>query len=101
MEIIVPNKPLFGKGKNSINKGAFRGELECPMCNTNGLKKSRWRFVEKIGPTRIRYQCKDCGSFIQYDFSNNVDFLAQHPYSPYKKRRFADIVSRYKHKPIR
>ena len=80
-----------------MNKGAFRGKLECPaLVNKNGVAETcgaeKWKFVEKIGPYRIRYKCKVCGSTCQYDFSANP----QHPYEVFGKGKWRTIVDRYK-----
>jgi len=74
---------IFTKG---INKGAYRGELTCPVCRSSAI-----RFVENIGPTRQRYRCRKCGLTFQYDISGRLD----HPYAPYKKNTFREIVERY------
>lgn len=92
----MSNIPIMRK----INKGAFRGPLNCPLCNQDCTKRSRFKFVEKVTPTRIRYRCVDCGRTLQYDFSNNADFLTKHPYAPFKRSRFNDIIERWKPKPI-
>jgi hypothetical protein len=60
--------------KKGLNPGAFTGKLICPTCQSNSN-----RFVENIGPTRIRYRCRKCGVTFQYDFSGLPD---QHPYAP-------------------
>lgn len=60
--------------KKGINPGAFAGKLICPTCESTAN-----RFVENVGPTRIRYRCRKCGVTFQYDFSGLPD---EHPYAP-------------------
>lgn len=80
---------IFSKG---INPGAYRGELTCPyLVDGNGQRNiyggvecgsKAIRFVENIGPTRLRYRCRKCGGFFQYDISNRLDL---NPYAPFQK----------------
>jgi transposase-like protein len=77
---------IFNRGNS---KQAFAGELSCPVCH-----KKRIRYVENVGPYRLRYQCKDCGMTFQYDISNRV----AHPYSVFKKNKFIELVNRSKRK---
>jgi len=72
---------IFTKG---INKGAYRGSLNCPVCRSGAI-----RFLEHLGPTRDRYRCRKCGMPFQYDFSGNSN---AHPYAPLKKRVWQGIV---------
>jgi len=83
-----------------LNPGAFGTPLVCPFCNAKGLKRSRWQFIGKIGPFRIRYRCKDCGNYVQYDFANNNDFRQNHPYSPYKRSKWQKYVELFKQKNL-
>ena len=87
------NIPIHNRG--SVSRRAWRGPLHCPNCNPEGLKVSRWRMVGKIGPTRVRYQCKDCSATVQYDFSSKPDHL-NHPYAPFTKRKFMDVLEGWK-----
>lgn len=85
---IITNASIFQKG---INPGAYRGKLICPTCQSTAI-----RYVENIGPTRIRYRCRKCGVTFQYDISGNPD---AHPYAPLARGgRFAgkirDLLSR-------
>ena len=74
--------------KGKVNPGAFSGELICPFCNA-----TKWKFVENVTPTRLRYRCKACNQTIQYDISNRP---TEHPYAPFKKRKWMDLVERSK-----
>ena len=76
------------------SQGAFRGPLNCPLCNAKGDKVSKWKYVENIGPFRIRYRCKDCKHTIQYDFSRSG--LSKHPYAPYNNPHFRKVMKTYK-----
>ena len=76
---------IFTKG---INKGAFRGELTCPVCQSTSI-----RFVENIGRFRMRYRCRKCGMTFQYDISGRENI---HPYAPFKKNKWQDIVANSK-----
>lgn len=78
---------IFTRG---INKGAYRGTLNCPVCRSEAI-----RYVENIGRFRQRYRCRKCGMTFQYDISNSnmADFT--HPYAPFKKRKWQDIVENY------
>ena len=71
---------IFTKG---INPGAYRGELTCPGCHSPAN-----RFIEYVTPVRLRYRCRKCGAFYQYDISGRPT----HPYAPFKQKLFRDIV---------
>ena len=73
---------IFQKG---MNPGAYSGQLNCPTCASSSI-----RFVEQLGPYRLRYRCRKCGLPFQYETGHD---LSVHPYAPLKKRRFQDIVS--------
>lgn len=76
---------IFTKNKN---KGAFRGELTCPVCDSKAI-----RFLENLGPYRLRYRCRKCGLPFQYDISSRpVGVGSNHPYAPYTKGKWKDIV---------
>jgi len=77
--------PVLGGG---LSKAAFSNELFCPYCNSK-----KWKFVENIGRTRVRYRCKNCRQTIQYDFSNRPD---EHPYAALQKAKWQKIVERSK-----
>lgn len=66
--IILPN---FITRKRHAN--AFTGTLDCPKCKGHyedyDGKKQKWKYIAHIHATRIRYQCKHCKTFVQYDFS--------------------------------
>jgi hypothetical protein len=72
-----------------MNKGAYRGKLTCPVCHSEAI-----RWIEDIGLYRRRYRCRKCGLPFQYDISGHPDpqSFGAHPYAPFKKRRFQDIV---------
>ena len=63
---------IFRKG---INPGAYSGNLSCPVCRSTAI-----RFIENIGPTRLRYRCRKCGLPFQYETGR--DMLDIHPYVP-------------------
>ena len=72
---------IFQKG---MNKAAYSGKLTCPACDSEAI-----RFVEKLGPYRLRYRCRKCGLPFQYETGND---LRTHPYAAFKKRKWQDIV---------
>ena len=59
--------------------------LYCPICNPGtslkGVKPTRIRLVEKIGPYITRYRCMKCGLY----FKHQRDPHMIHPYQHYKK----------------
>ena len=59
------------------NPAAFSGKLTCPVCNSQAI-----RFVETIGPYRLRYRCRKCGIPFQYETGRDMGI---HPYAPFKK----------------
>jgi len=74
----------------SRNKGAFRGRLTCPVCDSEAV-----RYMETIGMFRIRYRCRKCGLTFQYDTSNADPGMAPgstHPYALFKKNKFTKII---------
>jgi transposase-like protein len=73
---------IFTKG---INEAAYRGNLNCPACNSTAI-----RFIENIGPYRLRYRCRKCGLPFQYETGRD---MTQHPYSAFQKNKFRDIVA--------
>jgi transposase-like protein len=73
--------PQMGK---RMNEGAFRGNLYCPVCQSRAI-----RFVEMVGPYRIRYRCRKCGMKFQYETGRD---LTQHPYAPLRKPKWQNIV---------
>lgn len=70
-----------------ISKAAYRGELTCPTCQSKAI-----RFVEQLGPFRLRYRCRKCGLPFQYETGRD---LCTHPYAPFTKQKFVDIVNGY------
>lgn len=62
--------------RKGMNPGAYRGELICPACKSQAI-----RYIENVGPYRLRYRCRKCGLPFQYDISNRSDI---HPYAPLK-----------------
>lgn len=72
---------IFQRG---MNKAAFGGSLSCPVCGSQAI-----RFLEQIGPYRLRYRCRKCGLPFQYETGQD---LSIHPYAPFNKNKFRDIV---------
>ena len=72
---------IFNKGNNP---GAYRGSLSCPTRQSTAI-----RYIENIGPYRLRYRCRKCGLPFQYEISSNPNM---HPYAPFTKNKFQDIV---------
>lgn len=68
-----------------MSKAAFQSDkLFCPyptgphtLCGS-----TRWKYLEKVGPYRIRFQCKDCRRTLQYDYSANPG----NPYAPFANK---------------
>jgi len=73
---------IFTKG---INKAAYRGKLICPVCHSEAI-----RFVENIGPYRIRYRCRKCGMPFQYEIGRDMN---THPYAAFNKPKWRNIVA--------
>ena len=72
-----------------ISKAAYQGDLICPhVLRINGEFKEcgskALRLIEHLTPTRLRYRCRKCGNFLQYDISNRLDL---NPYAPFRKGR--------------
>ena len=80
MGIITPVRLGFGKR----NKAAFSGNLNCPVCQSRAI-----RYLEMVGPYRIRYRCRKCGMPFQYETGRD---LTQHPYAPFKKNKWQNLV---------
>ena len=73
---------IFTKG---INKAAYRGSLSCPVCRSTAI-----RFVENIGPYRLRYRCRKCGLPFQYETGRDHNI---HPYAPFaNKAKFREVI---------
>ena len=72
---------IFQKG---MNKAAYSGKLTCPACLSEAI-----RFVEQLGPYRLRYRCRKCGLPFQYETGND---LSIHPYAPFKNK-WKDFVN--------
>lgn len=81
---------IFQKG---MNQGAFRGNLNCPVCQSSAI-----RFVENIGPYRIRYRCRKCGLPFQYETGRD---MGTHPYAPFNTPHFRNIVEVSGRKPTK
>jgi len=73
---------IFQRG---MSKAAFGGGLSCPVCNSQAI-----RFIENIGPYRLRYRCRKCGMPFQYETGHD---MSTHPYAPFKNNKFRDIVA--------
>ena len=76
------------------NPGAYSGTLRCPVCQSEAM-----RFIETIGPYRLRYRCRKCGLPFQYDtsFASPGSIPGTHPYALFKKPKFNRIVERFEH----
>ena len=72
---------IFQKG---MNEGAYRGNLSCPTCHSTAI-----RYIENIGPYRLRYRCRKCGLPFQYETGRDMSI---HPYAPFQKVKFNEIV---------
>lgn len=74
------------------NPGAYQGTLKCPVCQSQAI-----RFLENLGPYRLRYRCRKCGLPFQYDTSHSHPGSpsGNHPYAPFKKQKYQRIVERY------
>lgn len=68
---------IFQKG---LNPGAFGGKLICPVCFSTAI-----RYVENIGPYRLRYRCRKCGMPFQYETGRDTGGRSSHPYAPFTK----------------
>ena len=90
---------IFVEGKS---KAAYQGELTCPFVlqvfnpQTKSVesvecKSKAIRYVENVGPYRLRYRCRKCGGTFQYDISNRVDV---NPYAPYRKGRIWNNIQK-------
>jgi transposase-like protein len=73
----------MGIFRRGMNIAAFGNGLKCPVCDSSSIK-----FIENIGPFRLRYRCKKCNTPFQYETGR--DNL--HPYSPFNKPLFNKIV---------
>ncbi len=92
---LIITRPII----KTTNKGAWRGPLDCPFCNHDGSKRSRWKFIEYVSECMIRYQCKDCGRTIKYDFSNNEDFMRANHYGKFGATSLLDKIKAKFKKP--
>jgi transposase-like protein len=80
MGIWIPQGRTRGR-----SKGAFRGDLSCPVCKSQAI-----RFLENIGPYRLRYRCRKCGLPFQYETGRD---MSTHPYAPFAgKAKFRDAM---------
>ena len=74
----------FKKMPKGMNKGAYRGNLNCPVCRSTAI-----RYIENIGPYRLRYRCRKCGMPFQYEIGRDMNV---HPYAPFNKPQWKNIV---------
>ena len=65
---------IFQKGNNP---GAYSGTLKCPTCQSGAI-----RFIENVGPYRLRFRCRKCGLPFQYETGRD---LGTNPYALFKK----------------
>jgi transposase-like protein len=77
----------MGIFRKDLNKAAFGSQLRCPTCDCPDIK-----FIENIGPYRLRYRCKRCNLPFQYETGRNN----LHPYSPFNTPKFNRIVEQNK-----
>ena len=70
--------------RKGMSKAAFRGNLYCPVCSSQAI-----RFIETIGPYRLRYRCRKCGMPFQYETGSDHSI---HPYAPFKRNKWRNIV---------
>ena len=78
---------IFNRGNS---KAAYQGCLNCPVCQSSAI-----RFVENIGPYRLRYRCRKCGMPFQYETGRDHSI---HPYAAFnKKSKFREIVEDPRH----
>ena len=70
--------------KKRMNRAAFGGNLNCPVCHSTAV-----RYVEMVGPYRLRYRCRKCGMPFQYETGHDMRI---HPYAAFNKNKFRDIV---------
>ncbi len=75
---------IFQKGNSPA---AYSGKLTCPVCSSEAV-----RFVENIGPYRLRYRCRKCGLPFQYETGRD---MSNHPYAVFKKNNWKNIVERH------
>ena len=72
---------IFQKG---MNPGAYQGNLNCPFCSSRAI-----RFIENIGPFRLRYRCRKCGLPFQYETGKD---MRTNPYAAFKKNKWQELV---------
>ena len=72
---------IFTPGKN---KAAYQGNLNCPVCSSRAI-----RFIEMVGPYRLRYRCRKCGMPFQYETGRDMRI---HPYAVFNKNKYRNIV---------
>ena len=73
---------IFQRG---MNEGAYRGNLSCPTCGSRAI-----RYIENLGPFRLRYRCRKCGLPFQYETGRDLNM---HPYAPFTKNKYRELVS--------
>jgi len=77
----------MGIFKKGMSRAAFSGKLTCPVCSSAAI-----RFVENIGPYRLRYRCRKCGMPFQYETGRDHNI---HPYAAYNTPKFRRIVENF------
>jgi transposase-like protein len=65
---------IFNRGNN---QAAYSGKLTCPTCQSEAI-----RFIENVGPYRLRFKCRKCGLPFQYETGRD---LSANPYAVLKK----------------
>lgn len=77
--------------RKGVSRAAYRDKLTCPVCFSRAI-----RYVENLGPYRIRYRCRKCGLPFQYDISGKLN----HPYAAFNKPKYKGIVAGSKRKGV-
>lgn len=86
---------IFRGMPKGMNKGAYRGKLTCPVCDSEAI-----RYVEHVTRFRLRYRCRKCGLTFQYDITGSPPGFdgGAHPYAAFKKNKFRRVVEAWEDK---
>lgn len=67
-------------GRKSLERRIFKQKiLKCPLCRSTENK-----FLNRTAPERVRFECRNCGTVHQYDYSMNCK---DHPYAAFAPRK--------------